>query len=167
LKNLVEALFRTQLVEAMIRLLITAILLLLAELFGRRNRNLTDLKWFDGLWVGIAQILAVFPGSSRSGSTSAGGMLRGLDRPAAARFAFLLSIPVMLGAGGYETLDLLRNQHVSGNLIPSILIGILVAAVVGYFSIRWLLNFLARRPLFVFAIYCGIIALGIAISMLV
>jgi undecaprenyl-diphosphatase len=167
LKHLVEALFRTQLVEALIRLLLTAILLLAAEMFGRRNRKLTDIKWVDALWVGIAQVLAVFPGASRSGSTIAGGMLRGFDRSAAARFAFLLSIPVMVAAGGYETFDLLRSEYVASTLIPSILIGILVAAVVGYLAIRWLLGYLARRPLYVFIIYCLVVALGIGIFRIV
>ena len=166
MKNLIESLFKTQLVEALIRLLITTILLLVAEIFGHRNRKMVDLKWTDGLWVGIAQVLAVFPGSSRSGSTIAGGMLLNLDRPTAARFAFLLSVPVMLAAGAYETFDLLRSQHVAGSLVPSILIGILVSAVVGYLSIRWLLNFLARRPLYIFAAYCGIVVIVIAISLL-
>lgn len=167
LKHLVEALFRTQLLEALIRLLITAILLLTAEIFGRRNRKLTDLKWVDALWVGIAQVLAVFPGASRSGSTITGGMLRGFDRPAAARFAFLLSVPVMIAAGGYETLDLLRSEHVASTLLPSILIGIIVAAIVGYLSIRWLLGYLARRPLYIFVIYCSVVVVGITVAMLV
>lgn len=167
LKNLVEDLFKTQLVEAMIRLFISAVLLLAAEIFGKRVRKMEDLNWLDGLWVGLAQVLAVFPGSSRSGSTIAGGMLRGLDRPAAARFAFILSIPVMLGAGGYETLDLLRSQNVAGSLVPGILIGIVVAAIVGYLAIRWFLNYLAHRPLYIFAIYCLVVVLGIAISMVV
>jgi undecaprenyl-diphosphatase len=166
LKNLVEALFNSPLVEASIRLLITVGLLLAAERFGKRNRNLDDLNWLDALWVGIAQVLSVFPGASRSGATITGGMLRGLDRPAAARFAFLLSVPIMLAAGGYETFDLLRSEHVASSLLPSILIGILTAAIVGYLAIRWLLGFLARRPLYVFAIYCTFAVLGIAVLMI-
>jgi undecaprenyl-diphosphatase len=167
LKHLVEAMFRTPLIEAMIRLLITAILLFVAEVVGQRNRTLIDVNWKDSLWVGVAQVLSVFPGASRSGSTITGGMIRGFDRPSAARFAFLLSVPIMLAAGGYETLDLLRSEYVSRSLLPSILIGILVAAIVGYMAIHWLLRYLMRRPLFVFAIYCIIVVLGIIVSLVV
>jgi len=166
-KPLVEALFRTPMVEALIRLLITTVLLLVAEGFGRRNRKLAELKWVDALWVGIAQALAVFPGASRSGTTISGGMLRGFDRPSAAKFAFLLSVPVMLAAGAYETFDMLRSEHVASTMLPSLLTGILVAAVVGYLAIRWLLGYLARRPLYVFAIYCTIVMLGIVVLMVV
>jgi len=167
LKGLVEKLFNTPLVEASIRLSITIGLLLAAELFGRRNRGLGEMKWLDALWVGIAQVLSVFPGASRSGSTIAGGMVRGFDRPSAARFAFILSVPIMLAAGGYETFDLLRSQQLAGSWLPSILIGILTAAVVGYLAIRWLLSYLARKPLYVFAIYCALVLLGIAIVLVV
>jgi len=166
-KHLVEALFRTPLVEALIRMLITACLLLVAELFGMFNRKLDSLNWLDALWVGLAQVLAVFPGASRSGSTIAGGLLRGFSRSGAARFAFLLSVPIMLAAGAYETFDLLLNEHVAGSLLPSILTGILVAAGVGYLAIQWLLGFLTRRPLYVFAIYCAVVSLGIVVSMIV
>jgi undecaprenyl-diphosphatase len=159
-------LFSTPLVEASIRMLFTIGLLLAAEGFGRRNRKLDNLGWVDALWVGAAQVLSVFPGASRSGSTIAGGMLRGFDRPTAARFAFLLSIPIMLAAGAYETFDLLRSEHVAGSLVPSIIIGILTAAVVGYLAIRWLLGYLARRSLYVFAIYCAFFLLGIAVLLI-
>ncbi len=162
-KHLIEQLFSTPLVEAAIRILITIVLLLLAERFGRRSRTLASLTWLDALWVGIAQILSVFPGASRSGSTISGGMLRGLDRPSAARFAFLLSVPIMLAAGGYESFDLLRHGQVASSLLPAILAGIATAAIVGYLAIRWLLNYIARRPLYVFAVYCTVVLLGIAI----
>lgn len=167
LKDQVEALFRTPLVEALIRLLITIVLLLTAEYIGKRNRKLENMNWLDALWVGVMQVLAVFPGASRSGSTIAGGMIRGFDRPAAARFAFLLSVPVFLAAGFYETVDLIRHYHLSSNILPSILTGMLTAAVVGYLAIRWLLAYLAKRPLYSFVVYCAIITLGIAILLVI
>jgi len=102
--------------EASIRLLITAVLLGLAEWLGKRNRSLDKMTWRDALVVGIAQVLAVFPGASRSGTTIAGGMERGLDRPSATRFAFLLSVPIMAAAAGYETLSVLK-AHILNNLI--------------------------------------------------
>ena len=80
LKDLVEALFRTPLLEAAIRLFTAAALLALAEYFGKRTRNLDSMTWLDALIIGLMQVIAVFPGASRSGTTISGGMFRGLDR---------------------------------------------------------------------------------------
>ncbi|MFH1524496.1 MAG: undecaprenyl-diphosphatase UppP [Chloroflexota bacterium] len=166
LKPAVEALFKTQLLEAAIRLLITAIVLSLAEWLGKRNRTLEKMTWLDALFVGIAQILAVFPGASRSGTTIAGGMARGLDRPSAARFAFLMSVPVMLAAGGYQTLDLLKLPHLS-NSISLIAVGFIAAAIVGWFAVKWLLGYLNKHSLYIFAIYCAVVGAACLIFTLI
>src|SRR5258707_5184433 len=108
LKKAAEGLFQDPLLEAAIRMSAAAILLFLAEFFGKRLRNLDSMTWLDALVVGLFQVLAVFPGSSRSGSAISGGMLRNFDRPAATRFAFLMSAPVMLAAGAYESLSVLK-----------------------------------------------------------
>jgi len=158
LKSAVEALFKTPLVEAAIRLFSAAVLLALAEFCGKRLRHLDSMTWIDALIVGLFQILAVFPGASRSGSTISGGMLRGLDRPAAARFAFLISAPVMLAAGGYESLSVLRMPGV-GTFLPGLAVGFIAAAIVGWFSIKWLLGYLNRHSLYVFAVYCAILGM--------
>jgi undecaprenyl-diphosphatase len=89
LRHAVEALFRQPLLEASVRLLITALLLALAEWLGKRTRSQDSMTPLDALIIGLFQVLSVFPGASRSGTTISGGMLRGFDRPAAARFAFL------------------------------------------------------------------------------
>lgn len=159
LKDAVKALFRTPLLEAAIRLLVAAVLLFLAEQLGRRYRSLDGLKWIDGLVVGLFQVLAVFPGVSRSGATISGGMFRGLDRPSAARFAFLVSVPVLLAAGAYETFDLLRSSVLPTGFLQFLLVGLIVAAVVGWLSIRWLLGYLNRHSLYVFAAYCAVVGL--------
>jgi undecaprenyl-diphosphatase len=158
LKSAVEALFKTPLLEAAIRLFSAAILLALAEFFGKRLRGLDAMTWLDALVVGLFQILAVFPGASRSGSTISGGMLRGLDRPAAARFAFLLAVPVMLAAGGYESLGVLKMQGL-GSFLPGLAVGFIAAAIVGWFAIKWLLGYLNRHSLYVFAAYCAVAGL--------
>ena len=158
LKKYVDALFGDPLTEAAIRLLAAAILLSLAEYFGKRTRQLESMTWLDALIVGLMQVISVFPGASRSGTTISGGMLRGFDRPAAARFAFLMSVPVLLAAGGYETLDLVRHTSgISAYLLP-FAVGIVVAGVVGWFSIKWLMGYLNRNSLYVFADWCA--ALG-------
>ena len=104
LKDVVQGLFQNPLLEAAIRLFSAAILLSLGEWLGKKARNLDSMRWLDSLIIGLFQILAVFPGSSRSGSVIPCGMLRNFDRPFATRFAFLMAAPVMLAAGGYESL---------------------------------------------------------------
>jgi undecaprenyl-diphosphatase len=155
-KNLVLGLFKMPLLEAAIRLISAAMLLVLAELLGKRLRNLESMTWLDALIVGLFQVLAVFPGASRSGTAISGGMLRGFDRRAAARFAFLMSVPVLLAAGAYETKDVIKLPHL-GTFLPLIFVGFITAAVVGWFSIKWLLNYLNKNSLYIFAVYCAIV----------
>lgn len=156
LKSLVESLFKAQLFEAAIRLFTAALLLFLAEWMGKRTRTLETITWFDALIVGLFQVLAVFPGASRSGTTISGGMLRGFDRPAAARFAFLMSVPVLLAAGVYELKDLIKLPHL-GTFLPLLVVGFVTAAIVGWISIRWLLGYLNKNSLYVFAAYCAVV----------
>jgi undecaprenyl-diphosphatase len=150
-KSLVEWVFRNPSAVA-IFLLFTAGLLVIAEKIGQRNRSIEELKWKDALWIGIAQAISIFPGISRSGATIMGGMMRHLERPAAARFAFLMSIPIMLAAGILAGKDLTDIQDFA-HLLPVFLPGLIASAVVSYFSIRWLLAYLTHRSLYIFAIY--------------
>lgn len=140
----------------------TAILLLAGELVGRKERSFTSITWLDALLVGLGQAVAIFPGISRSGATISVGLLRGLKRTDAAKFSFLMSIPIMLAAGLYSALDL---RHITGlaSFLPAILAGTVAAAIVGYLSIKWLLSFLNRRPLSVFAIYCALLGVVVLV----
>jgi undecaprenyl-diphosphatase len=104
------------------------------------------------LFVGLAQALAIAPGISRSGATIAAGLLVGLSRPEAARFSFLLATPAILGAGLLQLADL-AGGNVSAPWI-SVVAGFLAAAVVGYLAIRFLLDYLQRHALYIFAVYC-------------
>ncbi len=158
LKSAVESLFRTPLLEAAIRLLITAVVLYFVEWLSKRDRNLDKMNWLDALIIGLAQVIAVFPGASRSGTTIGAGMARGLDRPSAARFAFLMSVPVMLAAGGYQSLDVLKMSGLSA-FLPVIAVGLITAAVVGWLAIKWLLSYLGKHSLNIFAAYCGVVGL--------
>ena len=157
LKDLVEQAFNSPVATAVF-LLITAGLLFIAERLGQRTRPLQSVTWVDALWIGFAQALSIFPGLSRSGATITGGMTRDLERPAAARFAFLMSIPIMLAAGLVAGLDLLKIPDFT-RLLPVYLPGFLAAAVIGYLSIRWLLGYLTRKPLYIFSFYCTALAL--------
>lgn len=163
LKDAVEALFRQPMLQAATRLFAAAILLTLAETLSRKNRKLEAMTWLDALIIGVFQVLAVFPGASRSGTTISGGMFRGFDRPSAARFAFLMSVPVMLAAGAYEMLDVVQMPNLTEFLLP-LAAGFASAAVSGWLAIRWLIAYLGKRSLYTFALYCavaGIISLTI------
>lgn len=157
IKKTVDEAFHSVAVTA-IFLLVTALLLLVGERIGKKTRRADSLNWLDALWMGIAQAIAVFPGISRSGATITGGLLRDLDRPSAARFSFLMSIPVMLAAGALELKDVLVVPGLS-SLLPAIVIGFVAAAVVGYVSIRWMLSFVAQHSLRVFSVYCAAVGL--------
>lgn len=157
LKDWVQNLFQNPLLAAAIRLFSAAILLFLAEWLGKRARALDSMTWLDSLIVGLFQVLAVFPGSSRSGSTIPGGMLRNFDRPSATRFAFLMAAPVMLAAGGYEGLSLIK-LHILHAILAPLAVGFVAAAIIGWLSIRWLIQYVSRHSLYVFAAYCAIVA---------
>jgi undecaprenyl-diphosphatase len=156
LKDAVEALFRMPLLQASIRLFAAAILLTLAEWLTKKNRQLDSMTWLDALVVGLFQIIAVFPGASRSGSTISGGMFRNFDRPSAARFAFLMSVPVMLAAGAYEMLDVVRMPGLK-DFLPVLAVGFITAAIVGWAAVRWLLRYLSNHSLYIFSAYCAVV----------
>jgi undecaprenyl-diphosphatase len=160
-KSLIEQAFGSPLAAALF-LLATAFLLVLAERVGKRTRQLDTITWVDALVIGCFQIVSLLPGISRSGSTISGGMIRNLDRPTAARFSFLMSVPVMIGAGLLAMVDLIKTPNFSMQ-IPTLIAGFVVAAIVGYLSIRWLLSYLAKRPLYLFAIYCVVISVVVLI----
>ncbi len=164
-KSAVEAAFQSVTATGLF-LLFTAGLLVAAERIGKRQRSMAQMTWRDALVVGLFQLLALFPGVSRSGSTITGGMARHLERGEAARFSFLIAVPIMLGAGLNSLVDLFRLPDVSAFLAP-MLAGFVASAVVGYLSIRWLLGFLKRSPLYVFALYVGVVGGGTLVSVLI
>lgn len=155
LNEIVQERFSDPLTQAGSRLLFTAVLLAAVEYFDNRKRSLDSMNWMDALTVGFFQILAIFPGASRSGSTIAGGMIRGLDRPSAAKFAFLMSAPILLAAGIYEIKHVIDLPGTT-QLIPYLAVGFVSAAVVGWVSIKWLMAFISRHSLYYFAAYCAI-----------
>ncbi len=133
--------------------IVMALLLALAESVGYQKRNFKDLTVRDGIFVGLAQALAIIPGVSRSGSTITAGLFNNLDRATAARFSFLLGIPAILLSGLVELKELISPvEGTSFQLLP--LMGALVSsAVFSYLAIAWLLEFLKRRSTWVFVWY--------------
>ena len=137
-------------------LLATAGLLVMAELLGKRMRDLDKLSLLDALIIGLFQAFSLLPGISRSGSTIAGAMIRNIDRASAARFSFLMSVPVMMGAGLFALTELGQFSDLSAFAGP-LIVGFIFSALVGYFAIKWLLNFVANRSFYPFAIYCTLL----------
>jgi undecaprenyl-diphosphatase len=115
-------------------------------------RKLKSLKIIDGFLIGIAQALALIPGTSRSGITISTGIFRGLSREDAARFSFLLSTPIIFGAGLYETIKVI-NEGVSDINLVTLGVGLLTSAVVGFLAIKFLMNFIRNKKLTLFVIY--------------
>lgn len=145
----IEAVFTEPWLVA-IALMVTGVVLLFSLLVARGTRLLAQARWTDGLVVGLAQAFALLPGISRSGMTITAGMAQGLQRREAARYSFLLSIPAIAGAGLLDGLDLVE----SGGFSADLLVGMVVAAVVGYLAIALLIRVLVRVGLLPFALYC-------------
>lgn len=140
-------------------LLLTATLLAISEKLSRRQPPLPEIKLPHAIMIGFSQALALFPGVSRSGATLSGALLLGLDREKGARFSFLMSIPVMVGAGLLTGRKVVANPEMLANLGPAIAVGFVTAAISGYIVIRWFLGFLKTRSLYVFSVYCFTVGL--------
>ena len=131
--------------------ILMALLLALAERLGPRSKQLDQVQGRDGLVVGLAQVLALIPGVSRSGSTLTASLFDSWKRPDAARFSFLLGIPAITIAGLVELKDAFTEPS-AGGVLP-LMVGIVSAAVVSWLAIDWLLKFLQRHSTWVFVIY--------------
>lgn len=133
-------------------LVLWSVVMLIAERVGRKDRAEADLTVRDAVVIGMLQCVALVPGVSRSGATISGGLFRGLDRVSATRFAFLLSIPALVAAGGFEAATAAGAVSSSVGWTATI-IATGVSLVVGYASIAWLLRLVARHSIAVFIWY--------------
>ncbi len=145
-------------------------LLLAAERIAKHLRSMNQLALSDAIWIGLAQALAIFPGVSRSGSTITAGLALGLQREAAARFSFLLSAPIIAGAGAKSLFDLYKQIRIGAIPQDDLIlfpIGFVAAAISGYLCIRFLLRFLQHNSTDIFVYYRWALALLIvAVSLL-
>ncbi len=144
-------------------LLVTAGILTLSERLGSRTRSLKTLTMTDAVAVGFAQAVAIAPGISRSGATIAAGLARGLKREDAARYSFLLSTPIIFGAGLKQLLDVVTSGASAAAPWGAVLAGTLAAALSGYLCIRFLLAYLRSGKLYVFAAYLVMVSVAILI----
>jgi undecaprenyl-diphosphatase len=134
-----------------IMLIVTGLVLLSTELLRLGDKRIIDIGPLDSLITGLAQALALIPGISRSGMTISAGMVRGVGRQEAARFAFLLGIPVIAGAGLLEMVEFLGSGE---SISAEVWVSVVVAALSGYAAIAFLIKLLGRIGLAPFGIYC-------------
>ncbi len=155
LEDLAEDAFRSTVLVASMLIAFSAVFIV-AEAVGRRQRTMVDLSWKDAVIVGFAQSLALVPGVSRSGAPISAGLFRNVERREAASFAFLLSAPIIAGAGLKQSVDVMRDfadGRLGGEDAAFFAVGFAVAAIVGYASMKVLLHFLTSHRLNAFAFY--------------
>lgn len=164
-KDLIEGALTKNLFVIATSLIVLAIILFIAEKTAKFNKKIEDVGIKEAIVVGIAQAFALIPGSSRSGTTITGGLFMGLNREAAARFSFLLSIPAIFASGILqlkEGLEFLSNEH-----LVTILVATIVSGISGYLAIDFLLKFLRKNSTTLFIVYriaAGIIILALLFS---
>jgi len=144
-------------------LILFALVLGYADRVGRRDRSVEQLSVRDGILIGLAQSAALVPGVSRSGATMTAGLLLGLERPAAARFSFLLAIPAVVASGLFELRDVLSGSAGGDEGLAAVALATVVAFVVGYAAIAWLLRYLATHSVGVFVGYRILLGAGVLI----
>ncbi len=144
--------FRANLLYIPVLLIAGALLLYVAERIASHTRKIWEITWLDSLIIGIAQAFALFPGISRSGVTISAGLFLGMERPAAARFAFLMGIPVIAGATLWKLRDL-SGLALSSNEVLALVAGMAAAAISGVLAIRFLLRYLQNHNTDIFVAY--------------
>ena len=142
-------------------LIVFALVLGYADRTGSHSRELGHLSPRDGVLIGLAQSLALIPGVSRSGATMSAGLLLGLERPAAARFSFLLAVPAVVASGLFQLAGIVSGEEGNGDPIGYVALATVISFVVGYAAIAWLLHYLTTHSVGVFVGYR--IALGAAV----
>lgn len=150
-KDFIEGAFTKEISTIASSLIVLALILFLAEKIGKRTRTEEQTTWFDALIVGIAQAVALIPGSSRSGTTITAGLFLGLSREAAAKFSFHLSIPAILASGLFELYQV--KNHIGEIGLSSIIISTVFSGIVGYWVISFLLKFLQKHTTYIFIFY--------------
>ncbi|MEX1143060.1 MAG: undecaprenyl-diphosphate phosphatase [Thermoleophilaceae bacterium] len=139
-------------------LIVFALVLGFADRTGSHSRELGHLRVRDGVLIGLAQSLALVPGVSRSGATMSAGLLMGLERPAAARFSFVLAVPAVVASGVFQLVGILSGEEGGGEPFAYVAIATVLAFFVGYAAIAWMLRYLTTHSVALFVGYR--IALG-------
>jgi undecaprenyl-diphosphatase len=160
-----EELFRSRPLLIGLFLILFGVGLGLADLFGRKRRSLTGITASRALVIGLFQCLALIPGVSRSGITITAGLMLGFTRESAARFSFLMSLPIVAGAALLKMLSLFQHGIPAGEELP-LVIGIVVSAITGYISVAFLLKFVQKRSIAPFVWYRLVVGAGVVAAIL-
>ena len=166
LENFFDTWFRDNLIFIPVLLIIGALLLYLAERVASHMREIFQISWLDALAIGIAQAFALFPGISRSGVTIAGGLFLGMKREAAARFAFLMGIPIITGAFVWKARELAIGS-LSSNEQLGLGAGFVASAIFGVIAISFLLRYLQGHSTNIFVAYRICFAVVVAVLLVV
>jgi len=165
LRSLIEGPFRNLWV-IVAGLLGWSVIMWIADRLGKATRGESSMTWIDAAVIGLVQCFALIPGVSRSGATISAGLLRGMDRFSATRISFLLGIPALLAAGGWEAVTQAAHISTTVGWLPAI-VGIVVSFLVGYISIAWLLQFVYSNTFTVFILYrvgLGLLLAGLLLA---
>lgn len=149
----VQTAFRSPVLIA-VTLSAVGLILYLADKYSQKLKTISQAKWGNALVIGLAQALAIIPGISRSGATITAGLLQGFKREDAARFSFLMSAPIILGAGLFKLPDIINIQNHA-----QLVVGFISSAVFGFLAIKFMLKYLANRSYAIFAWYRFALAL--------
>jgi undecaprenyl-diphosphatase len=158
-KDMIEGALTKNLYVISGSLILLAIILAIAEKTAKFKKDIKDVTLVDSILIGLAQAIALIPGSSRSGTTITGGLFLGLKRDVAARFSFLLSVPAILASGLLQLKE--SMGFINYDLAVNLVVATLVSGISGYLAIDFLLKFLKKHTTFVFIFYR--IALGVLI----
>jgi len=154
--------FREQIAWIAVFTLAGAALLWLAERWGTRRRNLEAMRVSDAAVIGVGQAIALFPGISRSGITIATGLFLGLERDTAARFSFLMSVPVIAGAGIFKARTIVGSE-IGASQAGELVVGVLTSGIFGFIAVAFLLRYLRGHGTGIFIAYrVGLAALIVA-----
>lgn len=160
-----EDIFRSNPLLIAIFLVVFGLILGLVDMLGRKRRILDEINTSNAMVIGLLQCLALIPGVSRSGITITAGLMLGFTRETAARFSFLMSLPIVAGAALLKTVDIVKHGIPAGEGMP-MLVGIAVSAVTGYISVAFLLRFVQKRTLSPFVWYRVLVGGGLVIAIL-
>jgi len=143
--------------------LLTAVFLTVAEILSARVEKRRKVNASAALGMGVMQAVALFPGVSRSGSTIAGGLALGVGRREAAAFSFLMSLPAILGSVVLQGYDIVKAQAVPVDILPTI-IGMVCAAVSGFFAIKFMIALVSKKKLYGFAVYVALLGIWVLLD---
>ncbi|MFN0124845.1 MAG: undecaprenyl-diphosphatase UppP [Blastocatellia bacterium] len=164
-KKIIEGTLTKNLYVISVSMIVWAVMLFIAEMVGKRRKDMQDIEYRDALVIGLAQVFALIPGSSRSGTTICGALFSGLKRDVAARFSFLVSIPVIGASGLLELRDAI--EHIGAIGMGNLVAATIVSGLVGYASIAFLLYYLRNNSSHIFIMYrllAGVAILGLLLA---